>query len=834
MDEQLKQFLETAIPRLGSDDIGQDEVESLYLQARSFDTLNRIFQSEDWINILDSYQRGLIGVNELRVQLFTACKTGFINQQKEGSSEILPPQLRGSRVLGPEEVARFQSQYHLSRQRVEESFKTSPGGIPYAFAQRLVSAYVVNLDRFYILSAQDRFNAKQDALAQIRREFKSGTIRSADDVERVLVASAQKTQEAVVLKPKSDEVGVVFTQIPSFIDIAKTTKPAQEARDEVNIHLSKFTREQLVSNEIAYEATAVLLGDRDLFLSPQMIDNAINLYTAAAGLAGNARVADKILQNPKALLTESVITSSPLDPGGPRGVRATNQEIRSMARAMYQGVNSITSSLSEAGVQTGALQFLTQKILESTDHSRKTGSAAVGISNFFQEAWGTVFSAAPQIQEGAFLPFILTTSSGRQLYFSKLPSGPIRPPTTGEEFLLFIAALSSQNQEQFRAVGSSIASRAPDYYDTLLQNMFQAGVANASWKNELIQEVYVRLALVQHIQTHGFLPRGIHIDWTHAGEGGVEIIKLIFHTGEGVGASVIPRGIGSFISKIGSGGLLKLGATAIGGVATGGAGLIAGALGGLLSGAFREGGEAVATGKTGRNMEILVIAGIVIVLPVVMIMGPGSTIITEGTKKAAYVTSVGGGYAEGQAPNCQTNPNDPLCNQQACDPTTSPDGCLWPVSGYITQGPYNNCGESHTTMNAVDIAAPIGTNVIATKPGVVTVVYNECGDVAPGDPNPYKKCGGEYGNHIYIQTDEGYELRFGHLSYNSITVSGGQRVETGQVIAQVDNNGYSTGSHLHYEMRGSANINSILPSTVPACGDPVDGCVACPSERVGG
>ncbi|MDO8994877.1 MAG: M23 family metallopeptidase, partial [Daejeonella sp.] len=43
------------------------------------------------------------------------------------------------------------------------------------------------------------------------------------------------------------------------------------------------------------------------------------------------------------------------------------------------------------------------------------------------------------------------------------------------------------------------------------------------------------------------------------------------------------------------------------------------------------------------------------------------------------------------------------------------------------------------------------------------------------------------------------ETLYGHLS--KINVKVGQTVNTGQIVGQVGSTGYSTGNHLHYEVR---------------------------------
>ena len=83
----------------------------------------------------------------------------------------------------------------------------------------------------------------------------------------------------------------------------------------------------------------------------------------------------------------------------------------------------------------------------------------------------------------------------------------------------------------------------------------------------------------------------------------------------------------------------------------------------------------------------------------------------------------------------------------------------------------------------IDLAAPTGTPVYATADGIV--------DLA--------RWGRGYG--LYIKLDHGasLETRYAHLS--RLAVAAGERVQKGDVIGYVGSTGWSTGPHLHYEVR---------------------------------
>lgn len=83
-----------------------------------------------------------------------------------------------------------------------------------------------------------------------------------------------------------------------------------------------------------------------------------------------------------------------------------------------------------------------------------------------------------------------------------------------------------------------------------------------------------------------------------------------------------------------------------------------------------------------------------------------------------------------------------------------------------------------------DLAAPLGTPVLATRAGRVAV------------SSPM----GGYGLTVILRHDDGQlESRYAHLS--QVSVQPGEWVEQGEVIGLVGSTGTSTGPHLHFEMR---------------------------------
>ncbi len=102
----------------------------------------------------------------------------------------------------------------------------------------------------------------------------------------------------------------------------------------------------------------------------------------------------------------------------------------------------------------------------------------------------------------------------------------------------------------------------------------------------------------------------------------------------------------------------------------------------------------------------------------------------------------------------------------------------------------------------IDINTPIGTEVVAVADGQVIFTYSECTHVSNGKP-----CGHlQYGNHVKIKHGDGRTSIYAHLTQDGAKlVQVGDCVKAGQVIALSGSSGYSTGPHLHFEIRDSNN-----------------------------
>lgn len=121
----------------------------------------------------------------------------------------------------------------------------------------------------------------------------------------------------------------------------------------------------------------------------------------------------------------------------------------------------------------------------------------------------------------------------------------------------------------------------------------------------------------------------------------------------------------------------------------------------------------------------------------------------------------------------------------------------WPCPGYYTvsSGFGSRWGSFH---GAIDIAGGnAGAAVVASRSGTVVRVVSSCSHNYPKSSSC--GCGGGYGNYVIIQHDGTYSTLYGHLA--SVSVSAGQTVSQGQTIGYVGSTGFSTGFHLHFEVR---------------------------------
>jgi murein DD-endopeptidase MepM/ murein hydrolase activator NlpD len=118
-------------------------------------------------------------------------------------------------------------------------------------------------------------------------------------------------------------------------------------------------------------------------------------------------------------------------------------------------------------------------------------------------------------------------------------------------------------------------------------------------------------------------------------------------------------------------------------------------------------------------------------------------------------------------------------------------GYIWPAQGMLSSGYGWRWGRMH---KGIDIAAPVGTPIVAAAGGKVS--YADWSS-------------GGYGNLVEITHPDGSVTLYAHN--NRILVREGQEVAQGEQIAEMGSTGYSTGPHSHFEVHipGQGAVNPI-------------------------
>lgn len=132
---------------------------------------------------------------------------------------------------------------------------------------------------------------------------------------------------------------------------------------------------------------------------------------------------------------------------------------------------------------------------------------------------------------------------------------------------------------------------------------------------------------------------------------------------------------------------------------------------------------------------------------------------------------------------------------------------VYPTHGLVTSVWYRQDGV--TVHGALDVGCPVGTDIYATRDGVVAEVQTTAQS-------------GGYGELVTILHDD-IKMKTWYAHNSRILVRPGEKVKQGQVIAKSGNTGNSTGPHLHYELRRSpyAKGNRIVPIPHLKVGDKI-------------
>lgn len=152
---------------------------------------------------------------------------------------------------------------------------------------------------------------------------------------------------------------------------------------------------------------------------------------------------------------------------------------------------------------------------------------------------------------------------------------------------------------------------------------------------------------------------------------------------------------------------------------------------------------------------------------------------TYVTQPPATKPTTGGGTSSSDSSNSGTN-----SGSSSGGGSSSSTTWLVPCAYTYVSSPFGDrdapTSGASTYHQGVDLAAPAGTPIYASRTGVVTAAT-------------YGKSAGYY---VSINHGDGYSSIYMHMT--NFVVSKGQAVSAGQVIGYVGSTGVSTGNHLHF------------------------------------
>ena len=162
-----------------------------------------------------------------------------------------------------------------------------------------------------------------------------------------------------------------------------------------------------------------------------------------------------------------------------------------------------------------------------------------------------------------------------------------------------------------------------------------------------------------------------------------------------------------------------------------------------------------------------------------------------------YAPLSGGGSSTTSAGGCQV-PGQVADNGQYA----------WPVpsSKNITSKFGPRWGKNH---NGIDISAPEGAEVVASRAGEVIKTNDTCATTGSYG----SRCGGGFGNYVYLKHSDGFVSIYPHMKKGSVGPKVGDKVSAGQKVGEIGSSGSSTGNHLHFEIK-DASGKAVDPLTL--------------------
>lgn len=161
------------------------------------------------------------------------------------------------------------------------------------------------------------------------------------------------------------------------------------------------------------------------------------------------------------------------------------------------------------------------------------------------------------------------------------------------------------------------------------------------------------------------------------------------------------------------------------------------------------------------------------------------------TASAPQILAVSKTTSEGSAEAAKLLRSQQLTTQRdAAEAEKKRPKFVRPAAGEFTSGYGGRWGTMHL---GIDIAGPIGTPILSAADGRVI----EAGPASG------------FGLWVRIEHADGTITVYGHM--DSFNVREGQVVKAGEQIARMGNRGFSTGSHLHFEVwnPGGQKINPL-------------------------
>jgi murein DD-endopeptidase MepM/ murein hydrolase activator NlpD len=122
------------------------------------------------------------------------------------------------------------------------------------------------------------------------------------------------------------------------------------------------------------------------------------------------------------------------------------------------------------------------------------------------------------------------------------------------------------------------------------------------------------------------------------------------------------------------------------------------------------------------------------------------------------------------------------------------ESCNSPIAGcyYLRPIQGGHLSQKLHLHNAVDLAAPVGTPILAAADGTVIISRID---------NAWN---GGYGNFVVISHTNGSQSLYAHMQLRKV-VSAGQHVSQGDLIGYIGMTGETFGPHVHFEIRGAQN-----------------------------